>query len=298
MQAERPEVFFHPGSGSAGNERLYVHYRPSTAPARGAVVFAPPFAEEMNKSRRMVALQARRLAAAGYGVLVSDLKGCGDNPGDIAQARWEEWVEDVCRAARWLTRRHEAPLWLWGLRSGALLASAAARLMPEARSFLFWQPSTQGSTVLQQFLRMKAAADMLEGSARGVMENLRRQLRDGQSVEVAGYLLPPAVAAGLQSATLPPPEAPSRLEWLEVHAAEGESPSPATVRVIDAWRAAGSQVRLHAVAGQAFWQTTDIEEVPALLDATELALRAEPPPPGGRSPEALTAAGPGLQVSA
>ena len=31
---------------------------------RGAVLYVPPFAEEMNRSRRMVALQARAFAAA------------------------------------------------------------------------------------------------------------------------------------------------------------------------------------------------------------------------------------------
>ena len=42
---------------------------PVTATPRGAVVYVHPFAEELNKSRRMAALQARAMAAAGYAVV-------------------------------------------------------------------------------------------------------------------------------------------------------------------------------------------------------------------------------------
>lgn len=45
---------------------------------RGSIVYIHPFAEEMNKSRRMAALQARALTLAGFAVLQLDLIGCGD----------------------------------------------------------------------------------------------------------------------------------------------------------------------------------------------------------------------------
>lgn len=277
MEAARPEAFFQPADGRAGGQRLYVYHRPAQAVARGALLFVPPLAEEMNKTRRMVALQARRLAAAGFAVLLADLHGCGDNPDDLGDTTWDDWIDDVARASRWLASRHAAPLWLWGMRSGALLARAASPRLDAPCSFLFWQPATQGSSVLQQFLRLKAAADMLEGGARGVMDALRKQLRAGHPVEVAGYCLPPALAEGLQHATLAPPSAPARAEWLELRACADDPASPATERAVTAWRAAGSHVRVHAVPGLAFWQTTDIEEVPALLDATERALMATAP---------------------
>ena len=41
------------------------------------------WAEEMNKARRMAALQARLLAENGYAVLQIDLHGCGDSSGDL-----------------------------------------------------------------------------------------------------------------------------------------------------------------------------------------------------------------------
>lgn len=45
-----------------------VEFHPLEQQMKGVVLFLHPFAEEMNKSRRTVAQQARTLAAAGYHV--------------------------------------------------------------------------------------------------------------------------------------------------------------------------------------------------------------------------------------
>src|SRR3546814_14690353 len=69
------------------------------------LVYLPPFAEEMNRSRRMAALQARALAALGIDVLLLDLFGTGDSAGDFRDARWEIWREDAMAAVAWLGAR-------------------------------------------------------------------------------------------------------------------------------------------------------------------------------------------------
>ena len=58
--------FFLPGQSG---KLFALHMKPSVSasPPHG-VLFFPPFAEEMNKSRRMVSLQARRMVASGYQV--------------------------------------------------------------------------------------------------------------------------------------------------------------------------------------------------------------------------------------
>src|SRR3546814_1526626 len=60
---------------------------------------------EMNRSRRMAALQARALAALGIDVLLLDLFGTGDSAGDFRDARWEIWREDAMAAVAWLGAR-------------------------------------------------------------------------------------------------------------------------------------------------------------------------------------------------
>ncbi|OOG51217.1 hydrolase 2, exosortase A system-associated [Polaromonas sp. C04] len=256
---------------------------PGSGAARGLVLYIHPFAEEMNKARRMAALQARALAQAGYAVLQIDLLGCGDSSGDFGDASWQDWVNDVLKGCRWLRRYGNAPgadsgqmpLWLWGLRAGCLLAVEAARQLGEPCNFLFWQPPATGKPLLRQFLRLKAAGDMLGSQGKGIMADMRQQLSSGASVEVAGYRLSPGLAAGLEQATLRPPAhlAPAqRVEWLELSTREDASLSPVSAQTLGDWQQAGYIARSHIVRGPAFWQTTEIEDAPALIPATTAAL--------------------------
>ena len=65
---------------SAAGRVFAIYHRPAEGGSNGpAMLYLPPFAEEMNRSRRMAALQARALAAAGYGVLLLDPYGTGDS---------------------------------------------------------------------------------------------------------------------------------------------------------------------------------------------------------------------------
>src|SRR5207302_1844904 len=120
---------------------------------RGCVLLAPPFAEEHNKSRRMMALAAECIAANGYAVLQIDCLGCGDSTGDFGDATWDEWLLDIGRGYDWLESRYHLPIWVLGVRAGALLAVAAAkRIAAGAPNLLFWQPVVSGRQHLAQFV--------------------------------------------------------------------------------------------------------------------------------------------------
>ena len=276
MPTPQTDAFFMPAGDAPGGQRFCLFHQPAPGTAvLGSVVYVHPFTEEMNKSRRMAAMQSRALAQAGYAVLQVDLLGCGDSSGDFGDASWDAWVADVVRACQWLGERSSAPLWLWGLRAGCLLAAQAARQLPTPCNFIFWSPTPSGKTQLQQFLRLKAAGDMLASGAKGVTEGLRQQLAAGASVEIAGYALSPGLAQGMEQAVLLPPAAslpsvpqPSRLEWLEVSTREGASLNPVAQKTIEQWGQSGFTVRSHIVHGPSFWQTTEIEDAPALVAAT------------------------------
>jgi exosortase A-associated hydrolase 2 len=255
---------------SAAGPRFCLFHAPA-GPRRGALVYLHPFAEEMNKSRRMAALGARALAAQGVGVLQVDLHGCGDSDGEFAQARWDGWLRDVAAARAWLEARLGCRAGLWGLRLGALLALDHAASAPQAPArVLLWQPVIHGATFLTQFLRLRLASDMLkDGGERSGTEALRASLRAGQSLEIAGYELAPQLALaidGLDAAALAPLRCPA--QWLEVVAAPGRPLPPAAARVADAWRGQGVDLRVETVEGPQFWNTQEIEEAPALLAAT------------------------------
>lgn len=251
----------------AGGRRLCIHTPPQGA-LRGAVLQVHAFAEEMNKSRRMCALAARALARSGFAVLQIDLLGCGDSSGDFADANWAAWTSDLSWAADWLRERHAAPLWLWGHRAGALLAAEVASARP--CHLLLWNPVLQGKAVTQQFVRLKAAAQWASGDGKAAAQWVRSELAAGRTVEIAGYGLSPALAQALDGSTLtPPPGAGRRLVWLEAAGREDEAAlSPAAQAQLPRWEAAGWQVRSRAVTGPAFWQTVEIEDAPALVDAS------------------------------
>ena len=279
-----PEAFFLPAEHG---QRFCLYYaarwRREGRAIRGAVLYVHPFAEEMNKTRHMAAQQARALAAAGFDVLQMDLLGCGDSSGDFGDASWQDWVSDVVQACHWL-RSQPTPhnnaarppaLWLWGLRAGCLLAVAAASQLKESWDFLFWQPPRAGKALLQQFLRLKVAADLLDGQGTGAMETLRQQLADGASLEVGGYRLSSALASGLEQALLVPPAgraAPRRVEWFELSTREDAMVSPGSSKAIAQWQQAGVALNSHVARGPAFWQTSELENAPALITASTTAL--------------------------
>ncbi len=278
------EAFFLPSPSPAGGQRFCTYHRAEGDSVRGQVLYVHPFAEEMNKSRRMAAMQARALATAGYAVLQIDLLGCGDSSGDFGDATWSAWVEDVLAAHQWLRSQpapgegagagsdEPVPLWLWGLRAGCLLAVEAARKLPEPCHFLFWAPALAGKPLLQQFLRLKLAGDMLAGNAKGVMDGMRTQLAAGNVVEVAGYAINPDLASGLEQANLNPPAASARVEWLELSTRDPAALMHVTVQAQARWQQAGHTVHSHLVIDPSFWQTAELEDAPALISATIAAI--------------------------
>ena len=261
--------FLQAGQG----HRFCLYYPPEPGlPVRGAILYVHPFAEELNKSRRMAALQARAFAARGYAVLQPDLYGCGDSSADFADARWAIWKQDLALAATWLEHETRAPVSLWGLRLGALLALDFASDAPVAlAALLFWQPAFDGKLHLNQFLRMAIASQMFapDAPAGSGTEALLQDLRRGKSLEVGGYTLAPELAlaiAALDGANLALPDCP--LHWLELLVPASGTVAAATRRLAEAWRSAGARVQVHPLRGVPFWATAEIVECPAMLAAT------------------------------
>lgn len=272
------EAFLLPVADAPHAQRYCIYHPPAhDIPARGTLIHLHPFAEEMNKSRRMVALQARRLTQQGYAVLQIDLHGCGDSDGDFGDATWESWLKDIRTARTWLRRRSAAPLWLWGLRAGCLLAAEVAASLDESVGLLLWQPVVSGKQHLQQFLRLKVAGEMMSGDSKGVMAALKQSLANGTAVEIAGYTLSPNLARGLEAAELAPPPRPGPLVWIELSSRSDPALAPASAKCVERWQAAGWQVESAVLPGPTFWQTVEIEEAPALLDATLALLDAATP---------------------
>jgi len=259
-----------------GGERFCLLHAPPGA-CHGAVLYLHPFAEEMNKSRRMAAQQARALAAMGFAVLQIDLFGCGDSSGDFAEASWDAWRDDVALGMRWLQRNAHDEILVWGLRLGALLAvDAAAACTPEPKGFVLWQPVLAGESMLTQFLRLRVASEMLaESKARSGVQELRAGLAGGSTIEIAGYGLTGRLAMAIDGLRLQD-RAPNGkpVLWFEIVAEEGRELPPAARRIADAWIERGVALDTRCVAGPPFWSTPEITDCQALVTATSRAVAA------------------------
>ncbi|MCC6198360.1 MAG: hydrolase 2, exosortase A system-associated [Burkholderiales bacterium] len=260
---------------AAAGPLAVVVFAPPAGTHRFSVLYVPPFADEMNKSRRMAALQARALAAIGGQVALVDLRGTGDSAGDHAGAAWEGWHQDIESAWSWLGQRSDVPCVLWGLRLGALLAvEAAARGRIAPAALLLWNPVTSGRAYFNQVLRVATIQERLSEGGGLDAKALRAALAADKTVEVAGYELAPAlvsVAEKVDLMTLGSPRCP--VIWRDV----AESLAPATQRIAERFKAAGAEVDVAAVAGSQFWAAQEITQAPALVASTTAAIAARLP---------------------
>lgn len=239
---------------------------------KGYILHVPAFAEEMNKSRRMVALQAHAFAEAGYAVLVLDVFGTGDSAGDFSEATWSLWKQDLAAACQWLVGRGAITITLWGLRIGVLLAiDFAVDTEFKINHLLCWQPVLSGELFIMQFLRLRVATTMMDRYApQEKTADLKQKLLDGQLLEVAGYSLNPDLIRPLLvlSAQYMTTVGIERISVIEVAASSEKPASANTLKFVEAQRSQGKSIVLTTVVGSPFWTSQEIAEVPVLLSAS------------------------------
>lgn len=249
--------------------RLFtVHHRPAVNAVHRCVVIVPAFAEEMNKSRRQIALLARALCKANVAVIIPDLGGTGDSDGRLEDCTPATWCQDLDAVLAYARQQGYSSVSLLGLRTGALLSSLYSSISTSAATrLLWWQPATAGKLIINQFLRLKMAANLHSNDPASSVASLRQRLSDGQSVEVAGYRLTPALVHGFDALDLAGARSEQPIEWFGIGAKPGAQP-PAIARAVAAVTAAGNRVHYHACDGEPFWATAEIATAPALIDAT------------------------------
>lgn len=252
---------------------FHVLLEPRTAALRGAILFLPPFADEMHMSRHVVASCARELAASGYVVLMPDLTGCGDGYGSFADASWSTWLDDAFFALQVLREKYSVPISLWGLRCGGLLASVLAAREEGIKQLVLWQPVLNGEQQIDQFLRLEAAATALKSGETFDRRALWDALRAGNSLEIAGYELPSQLALEMAPVRLSALRPRCDVQWLEISSAT--TVSPATLAAASAWQQEGVSVKYAVVSGEPFWRTIDAGVNKALEQQTRNRFTAE-----------------------
>jgi exosortase A-associated hydrolase 2 len=247
-----------------------LHFCPITSP-RAHLVFLPPFCEEMNRCRHLVADQAKRFANAGYSCLILDPYGTGDSEGELADASWEGWRADAITGVQWCEQKFSIPVILWGLRLGALLAlDLAATHVGQFTKLLLWQPVTNGKTYLTQILRARIA--YLTGNALPpeTTEEMRFRLQQGENIEVAGYVLGGNLTRDIDNMTMSSLSSLSEVDiyWLQQTARPEEPPAVGVQKAIDQLVAQGNSVEMTLFQSPQIWQLSERVDCHQLLEKT------------------------------
>jgi len=259
---------------TATGKRFCLYHAPASGrKCPGVFIYVHPFGDEMNKSRRMAALQARAFAESGFGVLQIDLYGCGDSDGEFGDARWNIWKADLASAYGWIRNRAPVPVSLWGLRLGALLAlDFASDWEKPVDNVILWQPVLDGASFLNQFLRLRLASEMFSNATgpKGVgTAALRERLANGETLEVAGYELSPDLAAAIERfKAVDLAIQKCTVHWFEIIAEPGRSISHAGMNVLSRWKLDGLNANVHLVPCAPFWATQEISECAELISET------------------------------
>jgi len=275
-----PHPLFLPGSSG----QLFALHLPPVVPTscRQYLIHIPAFAEEMNRARHVVALQARAFAQQGVGVLILDLFGTGDSAGDFKDATWSAWKDDVASAVMWLRQEGVERISLWGLRLGCLLAFDFARQRAkELEGLLFWQPVLDGRLAIDQFLRLQVAAGAIGRGGKETVQSLRLRLAAEEPLEIGGYEISPLLVHEIDhcSFLLLGMTEVNRVAWLEIRGVAkpiADLPVierdvqlfPASQAIADDWRLSGCNLGIAQVSGSSFWQSRITEPMPELLSKT------------------------------
>jgi exosortase A-associated hydrolase 2 len=246
---------------AGGKGRLYLATFGNCS-ATQVVLFLPPFAEEMNLSRAVVARQARMLAENGYFVVLLDYFGTGDSEGEIEEATVPGWLEDIEASLAWIGQLPRTSVTIWGLRFGALLAAHYVddRRPETVDRLLLWKPVIRGLQLMNQFFRLKQMSEMMRGRGGDPVDWYQRCL-EGEPVEVAGYPMSPVLVSQISVLSLRPSSWMEAVSVIWIEAASEKVPLVVS-QLHEQWP--GDRLRMEVCPGVPFWQVPDTYDADSL----------------------------------
>jgi exosortase A-associated hydrolase 2 len=257
--------------GEEGKRFLTVRFL-SMKPPNAHIVFIPPFGEEMNRCRSLVATQARNFARAGYSCTLVDFYGTGDSQGELRDASLTLWESNVRAVVEELQTEFPAPVVLWGLRLGGLLAlnfCVNPHLRP--RDIILWQPVNSGTAYITQVLRQRVASLMLRDLPPETTKEIRQRLASGEDVEISGYTLRETLVGEIESIDVSHMSGlcTGTIYWLEHVAEAGKEIGLAARKLVDQLSLQDNKVELRTFSDPPIWQIHERDFAPQLLAITD-----------------------------
>ena len=267
MMAAREELI----TIQSGSYRLLgMLHRPAGAP-KGAYAFCYPFGEERKSAHRAFVLAARAFAAAGFGVLRFDYRGCGDSGGEFHEATVNGWLEDVQAAAAALrSRLGGGETGLLGLRFGATLAACAAETLPGVSRLILWEPVLDGRPYFAADLRKKLIKEMMtRGKSAGRRNQILDELEHGQGdIDLDGYKVTGALYAGVAGLNLAHRVGGFRGRCLLCQVSHTDKIGAHVATLMECYTKCGAKPAMASVVEEPFWTKVDFAGCPKLIEAT------------------------------
>ena len=235
------------------SHRLYGVVPEAVDSASTALVFCPPFAEEMVTTYARFATWAKQLEAAGIPVVRFHPFGTGESGGSFGDFTLTSGVSDACGAAE-LARRRISPnrLGYFGLRLGATIAMLAACKRP-VDLLVLWSPVTNIPQYMRELFRGLLAKEMVRQGVTQVRRNTQdmiAELETERPVDMMGYEFSPQLYREMANAGKWP-ETPSarHVFWLARPAEEKSATA-----IVDQWRKSDSRIDFAVLPEPAFWE--------------------------------------------
>ena len=169
----------------------WLHLPRETPSSNFGMVLCPPLGIDYVNTYPTLRHLADRLAAAGIPVLRFDYSGTGNSSGfDVDSDRVKNWISDICTACETLQRMSGCTrTGLFGVRIGALLATAAAQEYP-VECLALWGPVMRGRAYMREMRAMYLTAEGTDA------------LADSGDIEAGGFVFSAQTSHHLSELTL------------------------------------------------------------------------------------------------
>ncbi len=256
--------------GQEGERYFTVQFSGVGSP-KAHIVFIPPFGEEMNRCRSLVATQARNFARAGYACTLIDFYGTGDSQGQLCDSSLQIWRDNIRETVDTLLSEVTAPLIFWGLRLGGLIALDYAAITAQpVQDIILWQAVNAPKIYVNQMLRQRVASLMVRDLPPETTAQIRQKLEDGDEVEISGYTVGRSLIRDIEGIEMAAMRGlcSGRVYWLEHVIEAGKEIGVASRKAVDQLVEQGNRVDVHTFSDPPIWLIHERDFAPQLLSAT------------------------------
>jgi exosortase A-associated hydrolase 2 len=242
------------------------------------ILIIPPFAEEMNKSRRMMSTLLATAARDDITGYLFDLYGTGDSEGDFCDATWQRWLDNVFEMIVHCCKTQGVKsLSIVAIRSGALLLNDlinrdSSRLTTYLKDIHYWCPVINSAQFVNQLFRVCLASNMLKKNAKSTIAELFQLLEEDGWIDIAGYRLNSELVRSIKEANEYVSDTNVEARFFFYELTKSGVRSPAFLNYIKRIEDEHVSVTSKSITGLPFWNSQEISINNELIDETILNL--------------------------